>query len=79
MYLPGDKYAVFYSMGGGTINGQVWDSWLDAKEERNNIFFSGPVRAAWIMRSNPSLGTRPQLYGHTMRRTKYEAAQCTAS
>ena len=80
MYVPGDKYRVFYSTGGGTLNGQVHDRWEDAKNERNTIFYSSlDVRAVWIMKDNPSLGSAPQHYGYTMRRRRYEARQCTAS
>lgn len=73
--MTGDKYRVFYSVGGGTVPYETFDSWRDAKEARNNIFFSDrKTRAAWIMRDNPSLNARPELYGNTLRRTKYEAA-----
>lgn len=73
-YTPGDKYAVFYSTGGGTLNGQVWDQWADAKAERDNIFDTVPgVRAVWVMKSNPSLGIAPNLCGFTLRRRKQNA------
>ena len=81
MHVLGDKYRVFYSIGGGTIpHGDAVDSWAEAKAQRNGIFFSRrDVRAAWIMKVNPSQNTLPGLYGATLRRTKYEAQACTAS
>lgn len=82
MYVPGDKYRVFYSTGGGTMPyGDVVDSWAEAKERRNKIFYMpGNIRAAWVMKHNPSQNTVPSLYGSTLRRTKHEARlRCTAS
>lgn len=81
MYVPGDKYSVFYSTGGGTIPyGSAVDSWAEAKAMRNEVFFSRPdARAAWIMKNNPSQNTMPGLYGSTLRRTKHEARACTVS
>lgn len=80
MYVPGDKYSVFYSTGGGTVPcGSAVDSWAEAKAMRNEIFARSDVRAAWIMKNNPSQNTVPGLYGSTLRRTKHEARACTAS
>jgi hypothetical protein len=71
----GDKYHVFSSSGGGTIPHGVFDTWAEAKAARNEIFYSQTnTRAAWIMRRNPSLDLRPELYGFTLRRTKHEVA-----
>jgi hypothetical protein len=66
--IDGDKYRVFHSEGGGTIPDGVKDSWHAAKELRNEVFCREEVRAVWIMRDNPSLGIRPELYGQTLRR-----------
>lgn len=79
MYVPGDKYRVFYSTGGGTIPEAVFDSWQEAKAARNDIFARPDVRAAWIMKDNPSQNTVGNLYGSTLRRTKHEVRACTAS
>jgi hypothetical protein len=66
--IDGDKYRVFHSEGGGTIPDGVADTWRAAKELRNEVFSREEVRAAWVMRDNPSLGLRPELYGNTLRR-----------
>lgn len=73
--MIGDKYQVFYHIHGRTEpHGDPVDTWTEAKEARNTLFFgNGKLRAVWIMRSNPSLGLRPEHYGNTLRRTKYEA------
>lgn len=74
--MIGDKYHVFYSLGGGTITAGVFDTWKEAQTERNERFHDNrAVRAAWIMRDNPSLGLRSELRGATLRRTKHEAAR----
>ena len=73
--IPGDKFQVFYSITGNTIPHPLgpWDTWRDAKAMRNSSFFDFPeVRAAWVMRSNPSLGLMPEKYGETLRRNKHE-------
>jgi hypothetical protein len=76
MYVPGDKYSVFYTYGRETLNGAVFDSWREAKAERNNLFNSDKtVRAVWIMKSNPSQDTIANLYGSPLRRTKYETTR----
>lgn len=72
--MIGDKYQVFYTEGSGTVTHAVFDTWREAKDVRNELFYSRMnIRAAWIMRHNPSLDLRPTRYGHTMRRTKHEA------
>lgn len=72
--MIGDKYQVFYSVGGGTVPYDIFDTWRAAKEARNDLFyFRTEIRAVWIMRRNPSLDLRPELYGNTMRRTKHGA------
>lgn len=76
-HILGDKYRVFYSIGGGTLSGGVHDRWDDAKAERGTIFDTVPgVRAVWVMKDNPSLGSAPRLHGFTMRRRKQNA--CTS-
>lgn len=76
MHVQGDKYLVFYSLGAETVFHDVFDSWQEAKASRNDIFFgSTNVRAAWVMKRNPSLNTVAELYGGTLRQTKHEAGQ----
>jgi hypothetical protein len=73
--MTGDKFQVFYHIAGNTIPHPLgpWDTWRDAKAMRNSSFFDFPeVRAAWIMRTNPSLDLRPEKYGETLRRNKHE-------
>lgn len=72
---PGDKFTVFYHLDGCTLQcGEPVDTWQQAKANRGNAFSKRRVRAAWIMRENPSLGARPERYGFTLRRSKYETA-----
>lgn len=77
--MLGDKYQIFYSLDGHSVLHETADTWPRAKDVRNEVFHgNGKIRAAWIMRSNPSLDLPPRRYGNTMRRTRKEA-QCTAS
>lgn len=72
--MTGDKYRVFYHLDGETVPlGEPVDTWKQAKAMRGNIFDQNKrVRAAWIMRSNPSIGLRQDHYGATLRRTKHD-------
>lgn len=81
MYVPGDKQ-VFYSANGHTISATgLLDHWQDAKMLRNEAFKNFNVRAAWVMKHNPSQNTVPSLYGNTLRRTKHDVRRllCTAT
>lgn len=75
--MIGDQYQVFYHLDGKTYcQGMPLDTWKEAKALRGNVFDQNPrVRAAWVMRSNPSLELRQDRYGHTLRRTKHEIPQ----
>lgn len=72
-WLPGDRYRVFYcavEAPNSTVPAGTFYSWAEAKRERNGIFGSGAAVAVWIMRDNPSLGSRPEKFGAKMERTK---------
>ena len=72
-HLPGDKYQVLTSAGGYTTLCGTWDSWREAKHQRNEEFISDlSIASAWIMRYNDSLGSAREHYGNTLRRNKHE-------
>lgn len=71
--MHGDKYQVFTATGRHSALHATFDTWATAKETRNELFFgNGQLRSAWVMRVNPELNLRPELWGHTLRRTKHE-------
>lgn len=69
--MTGDRYQVFTSIDNFTVPDGIFDSWHDAKEARNDKFFSSNlIKSAWIMRSNPSLNLQQNRYGNTLRKDK---------
>lgn len=72
--MIGDVFCVHYNKFGSSDTHESelgrFDTWQEAKAERNRIYttFSKYVRAVWIMRINPGLDLQPERYGHTMRR-----------
>lgn len=71
--MTGDKYQVFTATERRSGLVATYDTWSEAKEKRNELFFGdGQLRSAWIMRNNEGMGLRTERYGHTLRRTKHE-------
>jgi hypothetical protein len=71
--VKGDKYQVFYSVGGNSVLHETVDDWGRAKELRGNLFDQNrSYRAVWIMRNNPSLNLRPEKFGFTLRRPEHD-------
>lgn len=71
--MRGDKYQIFYTSDGSSVLHATVDDWGRAKEIRGSLFDGNRrIRAAWIMRTNPSLGLRTEKYGFTLRRTRHE-------
>lgn len=74
--MRGDKYQIFYSEGSNSVLHETVDSWGRAKEIRGNLFDQNrSYRAVWVMRINPAMNLRPEKWGFTLRRNRYE---CTA-
>jgi hypothetical protein len=74
--MNGDIYEVHYNKFGDSETHESelgrFDTWKEAKAERNRIFitFANSVRAAWVMRTNPGLNLQQHRAGNTMRRVK---------
>ena len=73
--MSGDMYQVFTADARNSTLHATYGTWAEAKEKRNELFFADrKLRAAWVMRINPSMDLRPERWGFTMRRTRHEAA-----
>ena len=73
--MIGDRYQVFTADARNSTLRATCDTWAEAKEKRNELFYADKkLRAAWVMRINPSMDLRPERWGFTMRRNKHEVA-----
>lgn len=70
--MLGDRYQVFAHVDGCTLSIGFFDTWKQAKAARGNAFHRDDVKAAWVMRDNPSLGLRQDQYGFTLRKPQHE-------
>ena len=68
--MRGDVYKVFQSVRGHTTLVGTAESPMQAIALRRHAFAEPGPRSVWIMRENPSLNVRQQIFGHTEQRRR---------